>query len=203
MTGKEVERSNGQLIRLNNNHRQELKANPQDSQEGSPPALSMDPEVLRRLSYTPKGEDPAFWPVRVFTELKYYISVKDEAPNPDARTVGNKYAPFQESIDRLSTAYSIVAHRHCEQEGWKEQIEANLERDRQTYGRDQVTLTDPEFQFLNQITTARRIPLDTQKRVYSHSEVPIASHIDPYGRRHLTTEEIREYLQHSKDEEGK
>lgn len=199
MAGKEGERSSGQLIRQNNNHKQELVVSPQGRQEGSPPALSMDPEVLKKLSYTPRGEDPVFWPLRVFTELNYYISVKDEAPNPDARTIGNKYAPFQESINRVSTAYSIVAHRHCRYEGWKEQIEANLERDRQTYGRDQVALTGPEIQFLNQITTARKIPLDPKKRVYSYSEVPIASHIDPYGRRRMTTEEIRQELSQNDD----
>jgi len=201
MAVKEGEILSGQLIRQNNKDRQKIMVNPRGGQEGSPPAPLMDQEILRKLSYTPKGEDPVYWPVRVFNELEYYISIKDDfTVGPAARAVGRKYAPYQESIRKVKTAYAILSHPHCQESsnwrvrGWQYQIESELERDRQTYGREQVELTDPEFQILNLITTARKIPLDSEKRVYSYSEVPIAPQIDPYGRRHLTTEEIRQEL---------
>jgi len=40
------------------------------------PALftkELDEKVFGRLNYTPAGEDPAFWPVRVLNELNYHI----------------------------------------------------------------------------------------------------------------------------------
>jgi hypothetical protein len=201
MADKEGDRPSGQLIRQNNHYQQEPELSPQGRQEGSVPAPSMDPEILRKLSHTPKGEDPAYWPVRVFNELDYYIAVKDDPTvGSVTRAIGEKYAPFQESIRKVKTAYAILSHSHCQESaswrvrGWQYEIEAGLERDRQTYGRDQVTLTDPEFQILNQITTARKITLDPEKRVYSYSEVPIAPWIDPYGRRRMTTQEIRDQL---------
>ena len=201
MTDKEGERRAGQLIRQNNNYRQELEVKSQGRQEGSPPAPVMDQEILKKLSHTPAGEDPVYWPARVFHELEYYISVKnDPLASPITRAIGEKYAPYQESIHNVKTAYAILSHPHCQESsnwrvrGWQYEIESELERDRQTYGREQVELTDQEFQILNLISTARKVPLDPEKRVYSYSEVSITPHIDPYGRRHLTTEEIRKKL---------
>ena len=134
MAGKEGEKSYGQLIRQNNNHKQELVVSPQGRQEGSPPALSMDPEILRKLSYTPRGEDRAFWPIRVLNELEDYISIKDEpSASPITRAIGQKYAPYEESIHHVKTAYSILAHPRCQYEGWKEQIETQLELNRQSF----------------------------------------------------------------------
>lgn len=208
MADKEGERLTGQLIRQNHNYRQELAVKSQGRQEGSPPAPLMDQEILKKLSHTPKGEDPVYWPARVFNELEYYISIKDDLTvGFAARAIGEKYAPYQESIRKVKTAYTILSHPHCQESsswvarGWQYQIESELERDRQTYGREQVELTDPEFQILNLITTARKIPLDPEKRVYSYSEVPIPPWIDPYGRRHMTTQQIREYL--NQNENGK
>jgi hypothetical protein len=163
----------------------------------------MEQDVLERLRFTPKGEDPAFWPIRVLNELEYYLTIKDDSlAGSAARAIGEKYAPYEESIRRVKTAYSILCYPHCKYDGWKQQIGAQLESRRQLFGEDQVELNDQELNALGQITSARNIPFNDKKRVYSHSEVPIAPYINPFGKRHMTTEEIRKELNQNEDKKA-
>lgn len=195
MAGNKERESPRELTIQNKNHGQEQAGNHQGNEAGTQLVPFMEQDAFKKLSFTPNGEDPAFWPIRVLNEVSYYISVKDQFSNGTfTRAMGEKYAPLEETIQQVKTAYSILAYPHCQYEGWQYEIGRELEIDRQLRGRDQVELTDNELQILGQLTTTRKIPFNPEKRIYYFSEVPIAPNIDPFGRRHMTTEEIRKMI---------
>jgi hypothetical protein len=148
--------------------------------EGNLPTPFTD--IFGKLSETPAGEDPAFWPIHVLNEINYYILNREHASNKPGlwgvppREIGEKYAPIQENIRRVKTAYEILAYPHCKDWGRRDNIEAELERDRQSFERDQVELSDAELTVLSKLTAARKIPFNPEKRVYTYSEVLHPSH---------------------------
>jgi hypothetical protein len=194
MAGKEGE-SPKLLTFQNTTSGREQVGNHKESAAGTQLAPLMGQEVFDKLSFTPEGQDPAFWPIRVLNELEYHILVKDDPTlGPVTRAIGEKYAPYKETIQRVRTAYSILAYPYCRNEALKEQIGAGLELERQGLGQDQVELNDQELKILSQLAAARKMPFHPERRVYPYSEVPISPGIDPFGRRHLTTEEIRKMI---------
>jgi hypothetical protein len=50
-------------------------------------------------------------------------------------------------------------------------IDDELYRDRQSFERDQVELTDSELAILSRLAAARNIPFNPEKRVYHYDEV--------------------------------
>jgi hypothetical protein len=151
---------------------------PHDSEwtEGNVPAPFRD--VYGRLSETPPTEDPAFWPVRVLNELNHMIVNRDVAdantPNVwgvSAREVGERFAPMQQHIRNVKTAYEILAYPHCKSAGSREVIEAELAQDQRVNERDQVELNDPELAILSRLAAAKNIPFNPEKRVYQYEEV--------------------------------
>jgi hypothetical protein len=135
-------------------------------------------DVFGRLSETPPREDPAFWPVRVLNELNYMILERDHAATDtphlwgvSAREMGERFAPFQEHIRNVKTAYEILAYPHCKSAGSREVIESELARDQHSFERDQVELNDAELAILNRLAAAKNIPFNPEKRVYQYDEV--------------------------------
>jgi hypothetical protein len=134
-------------------------------------------DALGKLSETPPREDPAFWPVRVLNELTYMIVERDNAtdrPNVwgvNARELGERFAPYQEHIRKVKTAYEILAFPHCKYRGWRELIDDELYRDQQSFERDQVELNDAELAILSRLAAAKNIPFNPEKRVYHYDEV--------------------------------
>jgi hypothetical protein len=108
--------------------------------------------------------------------------------------IGEIAASIQEPLRKVKTAYEIMAYPYCKQEGRRFCIESALESDRQAYGRDQVELNDEELGMLSKLAAVRRMTFDPQKRIYNYSEVPLSPYINPYGRRHMKTDEIRKWL---------
>ena len=194
MAGKEGGRSPGKFII------QPVQGEPGSRREnpaGTQLAPLMDPEILKKLSHTPEGEDPLFYPLYVLNEMLYHIATRTDPATAGSitRAIGEKYAPYQASIRRVRTAYTILAYPHLTYyKPWQTHIEGELETDRQLAGRDQVELTDDERLALSRLATAKQLPFDSDKKVYSYSEVPISPGIDPCGRRHLTTEAIRNLI---------
>jgi hypothetical protein len=128
-----------------------------------------------QLSQTPAGEDPAYYPITVLNEFNYMIVNREEIRNnpgggPYAE-FGEHAAPMKETIRKVKTAYEILAHPHCKDWGRRDNIEDELERDRQSFERDEVELNDEELRALSKLTAARKIPFDPQKRIYKYSEV--------------------------------
>ena len=146
------------------------------SPEGSLPAPVLD--VFGSLSKTPPTEDPAFWPVRVLNELNTYIVDRDIAAGDklsawgvNAKELGERFAPLREHIQKVKTAYEILAYPHCKYVGSRENISDELARDRQSNERDQVELNDAELAILSKLTAARKLPFNPEKRVYAYDEV--------------------------------
>ena len=113
--------------------------------EGNVPVPFRD--VFGKLSETPPSEDPAYWPVKVLNELNYMIVNRDEATpgarnvwGVPAREIGERFAPFQEHIRNVKTAYEILAFPHCKYQGWRDLIDDELYRDQQAFERDQVNI---------------------------------------------------------------
>jgi len=79
-------------------------------------------DAFGKLSETPPREDPAFWPVRVLNELNYYIVERDHVSDTltvrgvNARELGERFAPYQQHIRNVKTAYEILAYPHCKYE---------------------------------------------------------------------------------------
>src|SRR5687767_7722028 len=151
---------------------------PQDTErtEGNVPVPFSD--VFGKLSETPSTEDPAFWPVRVLNELNYMIVNRDEATpgarnvwGVPAREISERFAPFQEHIRKVKTAYEILAFPHCKYQGWRDLIDDELYRDQQAFERDQVELNDAELAILSRLAAAKNIPFNPEKRVYQYDEV--------------------------------
>jgi len=146
MAGPEGERPQGELTLQRNTN---PEAEPTDRNVPAP-----FHDALGKLSETPPREDPAFWPVRVLNELTYMIVERDHAtdrPNVwgvNARELGERFAPYQEHIRKVKTAYEILAFPHCKYRGWRELIDDELYRDQQSFERDQVELNDAELAIL-------------------------------------------------------
>lgn len=134
----------------------------------APFTKELDEKVFGRLSDTPAGEDPAFWPVRVLNELNYRIV--DRGPG-NSGPIGEKYAPLRETVQNVTTAYEILAYPHCKYIGSREIIEEQLRMKQEREERDSVELNDAEFSVLRKLAAARKIPLNPDKRRYNFSEV--------------------------------
>ena len=78
---------------------------------------------------------------------------------------------MKETIRKVKTAYEILAYPHCKDWRRQDNIEAELERDRQSFERDEVELNDEELRALSKLTAARNIPFDPQKCLYKAAEV--------------------------------
>jgi hypothetical protein len=146
------------------------------SREGNLPAPVLD--AFGKLTETPPTEDPAFWPVRVLSELNSYIVDRDHAAEDrlsawgvNARELGERFAPHQEHIRSVKTAYEILAYPHCKYEGSREVIATELAHDQQAHERNQVELNDAELAILSRLAAARKLPFNPQQRVYKYDEV--------------------------------
>jgi hypothetical protein len=135
-------------------------------------------DVFGQLSETPDSEDPAFWPVKVLNELNYMILERDHARTDtpylwgvSAREMGERFAPFQEHIRNVKTAYEILAFPHCKDQGSRDLIDDELYRDQQAFERDQVELNDAELAILSRLAAPKNIPFNPEKRVYQYDEV--------------------------------
>jgi hypothetical protein len=134
---------------------------------------------LFKKGFTPAGEDPAFWPIPLLNEINYYIVNKEYLTNssgpgiwgvPPAE-IAERYAPMKETIQRVKTAYEIIAYPHCKDRGRQDNIKSELERDQQSFDRHSVELNEEELGMLRKLAAARGLPCDSEKRVYEYSEV--------------------------------
>jgi hypothetical protein len=123
--------------------------------------------VYEKLSRIPKGEEPAFWPVRVLNELEYTANPYEFPDRPRTR----QWAPFYESVQRVKRAYEVLAYPHVRYEAWRELIEDDLQFDQKYNKRDTIELTDQEAVILHKLARAGRVPIDPLQRTYDYHEV--------------------------------
>ncbi len=170
---------------------------------------------IEKASVIPVGEDPAFWPALMLAEFRDVIAEREHIRDAQKREYIERLAAMKDTLREVETAYKIIAYPHCTERTSRKIIGTSLETDRQAYGRDQVTLTDAELDILRRICETPRyaltvdesgrqkepvavplpkLPFNPQQRVYSYASVPVPPFVDPYQRRHLSTEEIRTIL---------
>jgi len=87
------------------------------------------------------------------------------------RELGERFAPYQEHIRKVKTAYEILAFPHCKSAGSRELIEGELARDQRAFERDQVELNDAELAILSGLAAAKNLPFNPEKRIYQYDEV--------------------------------
>ena len=167
----------GELIPQQTRRPEQVTSRPQGA-EANPFAVASSQDLFGKLSETPDGEDPAYWPVNVLNELNHHILNRDHPGNErpgmwgiSSREIGERFAPLKGHIQKVKTAYEILAYPHCKYVGRRENIEDELARDQQSNARDQVELNDAELQILTKLAAARKISVDPQKRVYQYAEV--------------------------------
>lgn len=169
-------------------------------------------ELIKRSGMVPESEDPAFWPAQMLLEFRDFIQNRDQIPNQRKRAYMEQLAPIEETIRRVEIAYKIIAYPHVQRRGLQQYIGMFLETDRQTYGRDQIELTDSELAIVQQLCETPRyamtrdpatrykevvpvlqpkIPFNPHQRIYHYRGIPAPDFVNPYGRRHMTTEEIQ------------
>ena len=135
-------------------------------------------DVFGKLGETPSTEDPAYWPVKVLNGL-YSMIIHRDVASPDVRNVwdvpakevGERFAPYEEHIRNVKTAYEILAFPHCKYQGSRELIDDELNRDQRSFERDQVELNDAELAILSRLAAAKNIPFNPEKRVYQYDDV--------------------------------
>src|SRR5437899_747077 len=64
--------------------------------------------------YTPKGEDPTWYPLEVMHELQGSLDRKAQHAGQDTARV-EKLASWKESIQKLQMAYEIIAFPHFDE----------------------------------------------------------------------------------------
>ena len=105
------------------------------------------------------------------------VNRDDAAPNTpnlwgvSAREMGERFAPMQQHIRNVKTAYEILAYPHCRSAGSREVIEAELAMDQRSNDRNRVELNDAELAILSRLTAAKNLPFNPEKRVYQYDEV--------------------------------
>ena len=123
--------------------------------------LPTQQELFERMRRVPKGEEPAYWPVCVMTELDYLTAPEEWPDSP----LTEKWAPVRESFLRVKKAYEVLAYPHIQYEVSRENIEVELEMDRQIHGRDQLNLDGAEVRILGKLAATAEIPFDPQKKI--------------------------------------
>jgi hypothetical protein len=142
-----------------------------------------------------KDEESTWHPINVMREMQNEINMRQYGPVTNELI--EQWSSWNESIRKIDTAYRILAYPYLVIQGiGLDIIHDDLESDRQLYGRDQVTLSDPELLILGRLITTHNnlIHFDSQRHTYKYSDVPIPTYINPYGKRHMTTEQIHSSL---------
>jgi hypothetical protein len=188
---------------------QDLKQRPATPDTSSTrPLTEQDPfypafwhNVIEKSSNVPPGENPAWWPIRVLNELDELVTYRDiSILSPRKAELADKLGPIQDSLRKIKTAFSIIAHPHCTpyQRAVSELV-AHDQRALQYEGtpRTQFELNDTELSIVRKLcetpryTLAERdengrrydspvkvlhspIPFNPQRRIFRYSEVPPA-----------------------------
>jgi hypothetical protein len=130
-------------------------------------------------TYTPRGENPIGYPLRVFSEAQHLIAMRDYKAGYD-RDLGNRLAPYKDMLSHVSMAYEIIAYPKLADTQYGSATR-ELVRDAQAHPhrepdqhphRAPVTLNRAEQKLLGIITAERGLPIDPQQQVYSYTDLP-------------------------------
>ena len=128
--------------------------------------------------YTPKGEDPAWYPTKIMTEAQSLAGMKDYKTGHE-KDLGARLAPHKKNLRNVEMAYEIIAYPLLKSSEYGLEV-ASAVRDAQANPnvdieenphRAPVTLDDAELKLLGIISQARGVPFNPEKRVYKYNDL--------------------------------
>jgi hypothetical protein len=122
-------------------------------------------------AYTPKGEDPTWYPLDVLHELQGDLDRKAQQAGQDTARA-EKFASWKKSVQNLQMAYEIIAFPHFD-EMTRGYAVMELAWDSMQKGPNNAPgeLNDEERSMLGRLTLARGLPFDPGKQTYRYSEL--------------------------------
>jgi len=120
--------------------------------------------------YTPKGEDPTWYPLEVMHELQGRLDSKAQQAGQDTARA-EKLDSWKNGIQKLQMAYEIIAFPYFDNitRGHAE-IELVWDALKGDHNAP-IELNDEERSILGRLTLARGLPFDLEKRAYRYSEL--------------------------------
>ena len=153
----------------------------------TPLVFFMKQEVFDKLRSTPDKAERAVLPIEIMSHMKYLIGMR-EYKSGHEKELGEKLAPYRQSIQKLEMAYEIIAYDLLQQTG--NALSTNeLIRDAQMYpnkdvqehpNRAPIELNDEELRILGSLAKIMELPLNPEKHVYSYLE--LSAKRDVYGK---------------------
>jgi hypothetical protein len=189
---------------------QELKSTEQGGahREGAantPLVFFMKQEVFDKLRSTPDKTERAVLPIEIMSHMKYLIGMR-EYESGHEKELGEKLAPYRQSIQKLEMAYEIIAYDLLQQTG--NALSTNeLIRDAQMYpnkdvqehpNRAPIELNDEELRILGSLAKIMELPLNPEKHVYSYLE--LSAKRDDYSKEAMDSYMVRRAHQNAIDE---
>jgi hypothetical protein len=150
-------------------------------------------------AYPPEwtGIDPVGQPYKSMKVSEFNLSCRIREKAQDKALV-EKLTSLKESLEKVSTAYGIIAYPFCKQRDVRDAIEISLEEDTRLHKKTKVELNDEELELVSKLTAVRDLPFDPEKRVYGYSEV---SGYSPTGERNQKSSLFERYVTCRRDDE--
>jgi hypothetical protein len=138
-------------------------------------------------AWAPKGRDTESYPIEAMRQIQDEINERirrqhtiaehwpeDLIQGKRMKAIDNifitKMYSLLRSVDRVQKAYEIIAYPSLKNQELKKSIKRELE-EADEGGPGEVELNEEELEVIRKMTTIRRLPFDSEKRVYEYTEV--------------------------------
>ena len=164
----------------------------------------MKQEVIDKLNPASSAEAKASQSIEIMSNLQYLIAMRQYKTGQD-KAVGEKLAPYKNSIQRLGMAYDIIAYPLLEETGdglaIREAVRDAQEspnKNTQEYPhRTPFKLNEEEVEILGQLARTTGLPFDPKKQVYSYTE--LSARRDAYNQAAMNSYMARKARQNTID----
>lgn len=128
-------------------------------------------------SYTPKGEDPIWFPIQLMSEAQFLVGTRKYKKGHE-KPLADRLTPHDETIRKVQLAYEVIAYPALERSPYSMALRELITDAEENPGRDiaenphrgPITLNDEQMAVLAVLTTDRGLPFSPEKRVYSFTE---------------------------------
>jgi hypothetical protein len=121
-------------------------------------------------AYTPKGEDPTWYPLNVLHELQGDLDRKVQQSAQDTARA-EKFASWKKSVQKIHMAYEIIAFPRFDPRTFKQAMLDLVSIRKNPEYNAPGELKDEERSMLGRLALARGLPFDPEKRTYRYSEL--------------------------------
>jgi hypothetical protein len=162
-------------------------------------------EVVNKLDPAEPAEERASQILETMSNLQYLIAMQ-QYNTGQAKAVGEKLAPFGDSIKKLEMAYEIVAYPLLEKtrdgaairEGVQDAQEHPNKDPEEHLHRAPFKLNDEEMRVLGQLARATGLPHDPEKHAYTYTE--LIPRLDARSKAIMDSDKVRMIQQRMIDE---